>query len=221
LSQAGMVMHWRRHRDPRWYLRGLMNALGAFATASVLVVFVITKFREGAWVVTVIIPVGVWLFLTIARHYQEADRELSLSGYQPSSDRADMMVVIVAALNRETVEAVRYAMKRCQEVRVVHVELDARCAADLRRDWAQWGDGATLEVLESPYRSLVAPVLQYVQKLEAEGPNRLITIVLPEVIPRRWWQTLLHNRWSVHLRAALINRPRVTVLTTLAWPLAE
>jgi amino acid transporter len=221
LSQAGMVIHWRRHRNPRWHLRALMNALGAIATAGVLVVFVMTKFREGAWVVTVMIPLGVWLFLTIARHYREADRELSLVGYEPSSDRDEMMIVIVSAMNRETVEAVRYAVKRCQEVRAVHVDLDAGCAEDIRRDWAQWGGGATLEILESPYRSFVEPVLEYMRKVEAERPNRLMTVVLPEVIPHRWWQTLLHNRWSVQLRAALINRPRVTVLTTVAWPLAE
>jgi hypothetical protein len=164
---------------------------------------------------------GVWLFLTIARHYQEVDQELSLGGYAPTPDRPDVMVVIVLAMNRETIEAVRYAVKRCQEVRAVHVDLDADCAADIRRGWAQWGGGATLEVLESPYRSFVEPVLQYVQKLEAERPTRLMTVVLPEVIPHRWWQTLLHNRWSVQLRAALINRPRVTVLVTVAWPLGE
>jgi amino acid transporter len=221
LSQAGMVMHWRRHREPGWHLRALINALGAIATAGVLVVFVVTKFREGAWAVVVMIPLGVWLFLTIARHYENVNRELSLDGYEPASDRPDVMIVIVAAMNRETVEAVRYAVKRCQEVRAVHVDLDADCAAAIRRDWAQWGSGAALEVLESPYRSFVEPVLQYVQKFEAERPNRLMTIVLPEVIPHRWWQTLLQNRWSVQLRAALINRPRVTVLTTVAWPLAD
>jgi amino acid transporter len=221
LSQAGMVMHWRRHREPGWHLRALINALGAIATAVVLVVFVTTKFREGAWVVLVTIPVGVWLFLTIARHYEEADRELSLGGFAPTPDRPDVMVVIVTSMNRVTVEAVRYAVKRCQDVRAVHVDLDAGCAADVRRDWNQCGGGATLEVLESPYRSFVEPILQYVQQVEAEKPNRLMTIVLPEVIPHRWWQTLLHNRWSVHLRAALIHRPRVTVLTTLAWPLTE
>ena len=221
LSQAGMVMHWRRHRESGWRLRALMNGLGAIATAGVLVVFVTTKFREGAWVVIVVIPLGVWLFLTIARHYAETKRQLSLDAYEPSSDRPDVMVVIVAAMNRETVEAMRYAVKRCQEVRAVHVDLDAVCAAEIRRDWARWGSGATLEVLESPYRSFVEPVLQYVQRVEAERPNRLMTVVLPEVIPHRWWQTLLHNRWSVQLRAALINRPRVTVLTTVAWPLTE
>jgi amino acid transporter len=221
LSQAGMVMHWRRHREPGWRLRALMNALGAIATACVLVVFVTTKFREGAWVVIVMIPLGVWLFLTIARHYAEADRQLSLDGYEASPDRPDVMVVIVAAMNRETVEAMRYAVKRCQEVRAVHVDLDAACAAEITRDWARWGSGATLEVLDSPYRSFVEPVLLYVQKVEAERPNRLMTVVLPEVIPHRWWQTLLHNRWSVQLRAALINRPRITVLTTVAWPLTE
>ena len=103
----------------------------------------------------------------------------------------------------------------------MHVDLDAVCAAEITREWARWGSGATLEVLDSPYRSFVEPVLQYVQKVETERPNRLMTVVLPEVIPHRWWQTLLHNRWSVQLRAALINRPRVTVLTTVAWPLAE
>lgn len=198
-----------------------MNALDAIATAGVLVVFVTTKFREGAWVVIVMIPVGVWLFLAIARHYEEANRQLSLDGYEPSSERPDVMVAIVAAMNRETVEAMWYAVKRCQDVRGVHVDLAANCAADLRRDWNQCGAGATLEVLESPYRSFVEPILKYVQKVEAERPNQLVTVVLPEVIPHRWWQTLLHNRWSVQLRAALINRPRVTVLTTVAWPLAE
>lgn len=219
LSQAGMVMHWRRHRDPGWRVHALVNAVGAMATAAVLVIFVITKFREGAWVVLVMLPLGVWLFSTIARHYRETGRALSLDGYQSSPDHPDVMVVIVSAMNRSTVEAVRYATKRCQDVRAVHVDLDATCAGEMRRHWAHWGGGASLEVLESPYRSFVEPVLRYVQQLEAEKPDRLITIVLPEVIPHRWWQTLLHNRWSVQLRVALINRPRVTVLTTIAKPL--
>jgi amino acid transporter len=221
LSQAGMVMHWNRHRDPGWRAHALVNAVGAMATAAVLVIFVITKFREGAWVVVVTIPLGVWLFSTIARHYREAGRALSLDGDVSAPDRPDVMVVIVAAMNRATVEAVRYATTRCQDVRAVHVDLDAECAVEIRRDWAQWGGRASLEVLESPYRSFVEPILQYVQQLEAEKPHRLITIVLPEVIPRRWWQTLLHNRWSVQLRTAFISRPRVTVLTTVAWPLTE
>jgi hypothetical protein len=124
-------------------------------------------------------------------------------------------------LNRETVEAVRYAVKRCQEVRAVHVDLDATCAAELTDGWPVWGSGTTLEILESPFRSFVEPILTYVHKVETEKPNLLITVLLPEVIPHRWWQTLLHDRWSVQLRAALISRPRVTVLTTLAWPLAR
>jgi amino acid transporter len=221
LSQTGMVMHWRRHREAGWRWHALINALGATATACVLVVFVTTKFREGAWAVMVMIPAGVWLFLAIARHYREADRELSLSGYQPSPDRDEVIVVIVSALNRETVEALRYAVKRCREVRAVHVDLIGTGAEDLRRDWERWGSGATLEILESPYRSLVEPILAYVQKVEAEASDRLITVVLPEVIPHRWWQTLLHNRWSVQLRSALLSRPHVTVLTTVAWPLSE
>ncbi len=221
LSQTGMVMHWRRHREAGWRWHALINALGATATACVLVVFVMTKFREGAWAVLVMIPAGVWLFLAIARHYREADRELSLSGYEPSPDRDELIVVIVSALNRETVEALRYAVKRCREVRAVHVDLVGTGAEDLRKNWEQWGSGATLEILESPYRSLVEPILEYVQKIEAEAPDRLISVVLPEVIPHRWWQTLLHNRWSMQLRSALLSRPRVTVLTTVGWPLSE
>jgi hypothetical protein len=221
LSQAGMVRHWIRHREPRWRLRGLMNALGALTTAAVLVVFVTTKFREGAWVVMVLIPLGVWLFLAVARHYRVADQALSLEDYEPSSDRPDVMIVIVSAMNRETVEALRYAAKRCQEVHAVHVDLNDDCAASIRRDWDQWSGGVPLEVLESPYRSFVEPVLLFVQRIELQRADALITVVLPEVIPRRWWQTLLHNRWSLQLRAALLSRPRVTILTTVAWPLAD
>jgi hypothetical protein len=221
LSQAGMVVHWKRHPEPGWRLRALVNAIGAVATAGVLVVFVLTKFREGAWVVLVLIPLGVWLFMTIAHHYAEVGQELSLTGYEPSADRPDLIIVIVTALNRETVEAVRYAVKRCQEVRVVHVDLDAACAAELTDGWARWGSGTALEILESPFRSFVEPILTYVCKVETEKSSLLIAVLLPEVIPHRWWQTLLHNRWSVQLRGALISRPRVTVLTTLAWPLAR
>jgi amino acid transporter len=221
LSQAGMVVHWKRHPEPGWRLRALVNAIGALATTGVLVVFVVTKFGEGAWVVLVLIPLGVSLFLAVAHHYAEVKQELSLTGYEPSADRPDLIIVIVTSLNRETVEAVRYAVKRCQEVRVVHVDLDAACASELTDGWGRWGFGTALEILESPFRSFVEPILAYVSKVETEKSNLLITVLLPEVIPHRWWQTLLHNRWSVQLRAALINRPRVTVLTTLAWPLAR
>jgi amino acid transporter len=220
LSQAGMVRHWIRHREPRWYLRAMMNALGGLTTFAVLVVFVTTKFEEGAWVVLVMIPLGVWLFLTIARHYREVNRAQSLVGYELSSDRPDVMIVIVSAMNRETIEALRYAEKRCQEVHAVHVALDDECVATLGRDWPRWSDGVPLEVLESPYRSFVEPVLEFVGRIEVERADALITVVLPELIPQRWWQTWLHNRWSLQLRAALISRPRVTVLTTVAWPLA-
>jgi hypothetical protein len=95
--------------------------------------------------------------LTIARHYEEADRELSFGGLAPTPDRPDVMVVIVTSMNRVTVEAVRYAVKRCQDVRAVHVDLDSGCAADVRRRWHQCGGGAMLDVLESPYRSFVEP----------------------------------------------------------------
>jgi galactitol-specific phosphotransferase system IIC component len=109
LSQAGMVIHWRRHRESGWRMRGAMTALGATATLGVLIIFVITKFREGAWIVVLMIPLGVFLFLTIARHYEAVKQELSLNGDAASSPRHVAFVVIVSAINGVTVETLRCA----------------------------------------------------------------------------------------------------------------
>jgi amino acid transporter len=219
LSQAGMVIHWRRHRESGWRMRAAMNALGATATLGVLIIFVITKFREGAWMVVLMIPLGVFLFLTIARHYDAVKRELSLNGYAASSPRHVAFVVIVSAMNRVTVETLRYARSLSTDVRAVHVNLDADRADSIERDWSEWGIDTTLAILDSPYRSFVGPVLQYLQQLATKTPDALITVVLPEVIPHRWWHTVLHNRWSVQLRAALMHETRVMVITTVDWPL--
>ena len=219
LSQAGMVARARRRREPGWQWRSGMNAVGAASTATVFAIFVMAKFREGAWVIVLLIPMGVWILLTIARHYRLTARALQLPEHPPAGPRHQVIVVIVPDLNRLVASMVAYARRLGDDVRAVHVGMDAGRARALQDKWPQWGQGTSLTVLESPHRSFVEPVLTYLERVEEERSQQLITILIPELRPRRWWQAILHSRWSEQLRSELKGRTHVTVVASFEWPL--
>jgi amino acid transporter len=221
LSQAGMVGHWRRHREPGWRWRSGMNGLGAVSTAIVLVIFAVAKFREGAWMITLLIPAGVWLLLTVARHYRLTSTALELPDHPPAGPRHHVVVAVIPELNRHVANMIAYAGRLSDDVRAVHVDLDADCTLTIQQKWPRWGQNASLTVLESPHRSFVEPVLTYFHALDQERSHQIVTILIPELRPRRWWHTMLHNRWSEQLRSELKNRPHVTVVSSFEWPLAR
>jgi hypothetical protein len=122
-----------------------------------------------------------------------------------------VVVVPVGSVQRAVVQAVRYAASLSHDVRAVYVELDAAATAAIRRDWVVWGQGTTLVVLPSPYRSLLEPLLEYIEQVQREDPNGYVTIVLPEFVPKRLWQHLLHNQHALLLKGALLFRPNLVV----------
>ena len=211
LSQSGMVIKWRRERGPGWRRSAAVNAVGATLTGIVLVVVAVTKFREGAWIVLAVLPMVVLLFHWTRQHYLHVASQLSLEGWQPRSLRTHIVLVPIGGVNRAVVRALEYARAVGHDVRAITVDVDPRITTGVREGWSRWGQGVKLEVLESPYRSLVGPLLEYIEEVRRTHPGSFISIVLPEFVPARWWHHLLHNQQALLIKGALLFKPDVIV----------
>jgi len=212
LSQASMVRRWLTRREEGWWWRWGLNALGAATTGLVTLVIAATKFSHGAWMVVLLIPMLVALFLMIRRHYQDVARQLSLDNYGGPPPIDHTVLVLVGDLHRGVAAALRYAQTLSASAKAVYVELDPERTRKLEEKWGKWGLGVPLVVLTSPYRSLLAPFLDYVNHLLALGETHVVTIVIPEFVPARWWQHLLHNQTALLIKGALLFRKRVVVV---------
>ncbi len=213
LSQAGMVRHWLKLKDehPKPHHIAL-NALGALTTGIVTVVIAVSKFMLGAWMVIVLIPLIVLGFLRINHHYQRVAQLLSLKGASRPRIGKNPVVVLVGGIHKGVVEALEYARAISPNVTAVTVDLDPTQTSKLRLRWAEWAPDVPLVVLESPYRSIVRPLLEYVDKIEKQGEGRYLTVVLPEFVPPHWWEHFLHNQTALLIKAALLFRPgKITI----------
>jgi amino acid transporter len=211
LSQTGMVLHWRRLREPGWRTSAFVNGLGAVATGIVLVIVAATKAVEGAWIIIVLIPVLVWVFTATRRHYSHVAAQLSLKGWRGDGPQHSIVLVPIGGVHRAVLQATAYAASLSDDVRALFVDTDAVATERVRCDWVKWGNGTRLDILESPYRSLMEPLLEYIERLQAERPHDYVTVVLPEFVPARWWQHLLHNQRALLIKGALLFRPKVVV----------
>ncbi|HEX3178682.1 MAG TPA: APC family permease [Methylomirabilota bacterium] len=214
LSQSGMVVHWFTTRLPGWRWRAWVNGLGAATTALVMLTIAATKFVHGAWIVVILIPVLVAVFLTVHRHYDDVARQLSLDGAAPPVDApiSNTVLVLVGDLHRGVLDALKYARSISPSPKALYVEVDADRTRRLEERWGAWGLGTPLIVLHSPYRSLLKPFLEYVDHLLAVGgKEQYVTIILPEFVPARWWQHLLHNQTALLIKGAMLFRRRVIV----------
>jgi len=211
LSQAGMVMHWVRSREPGWRRRAALNGLGAIATALVSIVQVATKFTHGAWIVVVIIPVIILVLRRIHRHYEFFAREVAYTGQSPLMFLHHTVVVPVNGITKPAAGALVYATTICEDVRAVYIDVDPETSQDLRRRWEEWDIGVDLAIIPSPYRSIMRPLVDYVDGLSERGEADLVTVVVPEIVPRSWWGHLLHNKTSLFIRTAFLFRPNVVV----------
>ena len=212
LSQSSMVRRWLTRREEGWSWRAWLNGLGAATTGLVMVVIAVTKFAAGAWVVVLLIPFLVMGFVMIHRHYADVARQLSLDGYAGPPPIQHTVLVLVGDLHKGVTAALRYAQALSPSVRAVYVELDPDKTRRLEEKWGKWGLGVPLVVLTSPYRSLLTPFLEYINHLLALGANHVVTIVIPEFVPARWWQHLLHNQTALLIKGALLFRKGVVVV---------
>jgi amino acid transporter len=211
LSQAGMVRHWLRLRTPGWRQSALINGVGATVTGIVLLVVALTKAHEGAWMILLLIPVLVVFFRLTRGHYATVAAQLKLTEGEPEPPRRNTVLVPVSGLQRAVVRALDYARMLAPDVRALYVEVDPAGTEQLRRDWDTWGRGVPLVVLPSPYRSLLEPLLEYIEQIGVARPDDYVTIVLPEFVPARWWHHLFHNQRAFLIKGALLFKPNIVV----------
>jgi amino acid transporter len=230
LSQAGMARRWWKighlkagveieergstlRKEKRWEVKMVINGFGAICTLVVMLVFAITKFSDGAWVVLILIPLIVVGFSSIHIHYRGLARRLSLENYAAMPRIARHRVILpLSGVHRGTLAALRYATSLSDDVTAVNISMDPAETEKLKAKWDEWGEGVRLVILESPYRTLLEPLLEYIEEIASQRqPNEIITIVVPQFVPKRSFHNLLHTNTAFWLRAALLFKPGIVI----------
>jgi amino acid transporter len=229
LSQAGMANHWWNNRripdkqrsvkeklhpyDAGWRWKLAINGLGAITTAIVTLIFALTKFADGAWIIVLLLPIIVVSFYAVHRHYAALAQDLSLEHYgQPPPSKRHRVIMPVSGVHQGTLEALDYALSISDDVTAVHVSIDTDQTEKLQHKWSWWGKGARLVVIESPFRTFLEPFLEYVNELcGILQPNERLTIVVPQFVPKHWWHNLLHTQTAFWLRFMLLNKKGIVI----------
>jgi amino acid transporter len=230
LAQIGMARRWWKvghlapgqevrelgstlRFEPGWQSRMVINSFGAICTTIVTAIFAVTKFRDGAWVVLILIPVLVATFSAIHRHYRRLAGRLSLDEFaEPPRISRHRVILPISGVHQGTLAALRYAVVLSDDVTAVHVCLDPADADKIQRKWEMWGNGVRLVILDSPYRLMIEPLLRYIEDIAAKRqPNEIITIVVPQFVPKHWWTNMLHAQTATWLRLALLFKPGIVV----------
>ncbi len=210
ISQSGMIVHHMKNKGPGWKKGLVINALGATTTFIVLLVIAITKFLSGAWMVIILIPALVFFFKRVKAHYSRVSHTLARENYHQDLKTVHdtyIAIVPISGIHPGVVRAVKYAMTISKDVRVCYVDVDREATAKMVKMWNTWSDGLPLNIIESPYRSVLGPLLSYIDKTHIESGREMISVVVPEFVTREWYQQFLHNQMSLVLKAALRFKP--------------
>ncbi|HEY5669484.1 MAG TPA: APC family permease [Anaerolineales bacterium] len=230
LSQAGMARRWWKigHLEPGqelkergsmlryesgWQLKMVINGFGALCTLVVMFVFAITKFRDGAWIVLILTPSLVAIFSSIHQHYRNLAKRLSLDNYGlPPRIPRHRVILPISGVHRGSLAALQYARTLSDDITAVHVCTDPEEASKTQQKWEKWGDGVRLVLLDSPYRLLAEPLLEYIESIANQRqPNEIITVIVPQFVPKRWINNLLHTQTALWLRLALLFKPGIVI----------
>ncbi|NES28297.1 amino acid permease [Micromonospora terminaliae] len=229
LSQAGMIRHWNRHlrteRDPaaraRMVRSRAINAFGMALTGVVLIIVLVTKFLLGAWIAIAAMAVIYLLMLAIRRHYDRVSAELEPTEQRAVLPARNHAIVLVSKLHQPTLRAIAYARAtRPDTLTAVTVNVDEKDTRDLQADWERRELPVPLTVIDSPYREITRPILNFVASTRRESPRDVVTVFIPEYVVGRWWENLLHNQSALRLKGRLLFEPGVMV-TSVPWQLAS
>ncbi len=210
ITQAGSVVHY----EPNWKLKLGINGFGAAMSFVVMIIFAVTKFASGAWIIVIVIPVLVVLFLQIHNHYRSLAKQLSLDTFgAPTRVRRNRVVLPIGGVHRGTLHALNFARSLSDDVTAVHVALDESEENKVRARWETWGDGVRLVLIPSPYRALIEPMIQYIREVAAQRqPGDMLTVVVPEFLPAKPWQNILHMQTAFFLRMGLLGLRNIVIM---------
>jgi len=221
LSQAGMVKRWLTKKGPGWKYKFVINGIGALATATATVIIASTKFMHGAWIVVLLLPLLILMFQGIRSHYISTSEQVALTrNARPPRPRRSLTLIPIGAVNRAVVQAVDYARSQGGDVRALLVDMNREETAVTETRWAQWGCGVNLVVVPALHHSVLRTLIAYIEELLEKDTECWITVVVPEILPARWWQNLLHSQRALLLKAALLFKDRV-VLTDVPFQLVR
>jgi hypothetical protein len=230
LSQTGMARRWWKvghlkegesivepgstlRYESGWQFKMVINSFGAVMTFVVMLVFAITKFTDGAYIVVILTPILVTIFFSIHHHYKNLAKHLSLDNFgSPARIARHRVIIPLGGVHRGSLAALRYAKTLTEDITAVHISTDQSESEKIQKKWEIWGDGTRLVILDSPYRLFVEPLLEYIDQIDQNRqPNEMITIVVPEFIPRNWLANALHTQTAFVLRAALRFRKNIVI----------
>lgn len=230
LSQAGMARRWRKigklkpgevsHEpgsvlkyEKNWNMKMIVNGFGAACTAIVMMVFAITKFNDGAWIVLLLTPALVIMFISIHRHYKDLATHLTLDDFgAPPNISRHRVIIPISGVHRGSLAALRYASVLSDDITAVFININPEETQKIQEKWDHWGNGVRLIILDSPYRQLLEPLLDYIEEVAAHAqPNETLTIVVPQFIPKSRLHSLLHSNTAFFLRLALLNKPNIVI----------
>lgn len=231
ISQSGMARRWWKsgklqagqeivekgstlRHDPNWVYKMVVNGFGALVTFIVMIIFAITKFIDGAWIVVILIPSLVLVFSTIHRHYTNLAQDLSLDDYNPPAQIVHQRVLLlVSSVHKGTLSALRYAKNLSSDITAVHISIDPVETQKTHEKWQLWGEGYRLVVIESPYRLFIEPLLEYIEEIDKNRKaNEIISIVVPQFIPGRAITNALHANTAETLRKVLLSRKDIVIM---------
>ncbi|HXC16299.1 MAG TPA: APC family permease [Holophagaceae bacterium] len=221
LSQTGMVLHWRKVRGEHWHTKAFVNGLGAATTFTVMCVIVATKFTHGVWVVVLLLPALVITFSNIHRHYIRVKSKLAASRTEFSLERRNRVVVLVSGIHHGVIQALNYAKLIAEHGQVEaltvdfpdHYGKDSQAFLKLQADWPGYCEGIPLRVIRSPYRKVVEPILEELDRMRRAEPEFITTVIIPEFVTRHWWEHLLHNQTALRIKGSLLNKPKTIVIS--------
>jgi amino acid transporter len=229
MAQTSMVLHWKKEKGSYWLLRAFLNGMGALSTGIVVIVITVTKFMYGAWIILLFIPLMICMFKAIRRHYDAMAKQLHLPLEKSRTEQEiaavkarHLVIVPVATPTSVVYETIKYAKVISDNIVAVNIASDEEAERKVREKWDAWNPGIELVILQSPYRLLMNPLLQYIeQRANAKNQNDYITVLIPEFETKKWWHRFLHNQSGWILRMTLIFFRKNIIVTTVPFHLNE